>query len=56
MEILGFNPEGGTVYCITESGIETVEYEQTEHYEITKAFLDNPDRMLDELFRNDDEY
>ena len=45
---------GATIYCITESGIESVEYEQTEHYEITKAFLENPDRMLEELFREDD--
>ena len=46
---------GATIYCITESGIQTVDYEQTEHYEITKAFLENPDRMLDELFREDDQ-
>ena len=44
---------GATIYCITETGIEPVDYEQTEHYEITKTFLENPDRMLKELFRND---
>ena len=46
---------GATIYCITESGIQNVGYEQTEHYEITKAFLENPDRMLNELFREDDQ-
>ena len=45
---------GATIYCITESGIEAVDYEETEHYEITKAFLENPGRMLRELFREDD--
>lgn len=43
---------GALIYHITESGIESVEYEETEHYEVTKAFLDNPDRMLQILFRN----
>ena len=46
---------GAKILCISESGIEEIEYEQTEHYEITKTFLDNPDRMLRELFRDDDE-
>ncbi len=44
---------GALIYHITESGIESVDYEETEHYEVTKAFLDNPDRMLQVLFRND---
>ena len=44
---------GALIYHITESGIVSVDYEETEHYEITKAFLDNPNRMLQELFRND---
>ena len=30
------------------------EYLETEHYQITKAFLDNPERMLTELLRADD--
>ena len=44
---------GALIYHITESGFESVDYEETEHYEVTKAFLDNPDRMLQVLFRND---
>ncbi len=45
---------GAIIYCISESGIRKADYEQTEHYKITKAFLENPDRMLNELFRQDD--
>lgn len=46
---------GALIYHITEAGIESVKYEETEHYEVTKAFLDNPDRMLKELFRGDEQ-
>ena len=42
---------GALIYQIDGSGINPVRYEDTEHYEITKAFLDNPERMLEELFR-----
>lgn len=44
---------GAWIYQISENGIERVEYEETEHYEITKSFLSNPDRMLRELFRDE---
>jgi predicted ATPase len=30
--------------------IKTVEYKQTEHYNLTKQFLDNPEKMLRYLF------
>ncbi len=46
---------GATIYCITESEIQTVDYEQTEHYEITRTFLENPERMLNELFKEDEQ-
>lgn len=42
---------GAAIYLIDKSGISPVRYEDTEHYEVTKAFLDNPARMLEELFR-----
>ena len=42
---------GAIIYSMTESGPQRIEYKQTEHYEITKAFLENPERMLRELFR-----
>jgi predicted ATPase len=30
-----------------------IAYHETEHYQITKAFLEHPDRMLRELLRDD---
>jgi len=30
----------------TQNGISRVEYRETEHYRITKSFLDDPERML----------
>lgn len=45
---------GALIYHISESGIESVDYGAMEHYEITRAFLDNPARMLRELFRDDE--
>ena len=38
------------IYLFSETGIEPTSYEQTEHYKITKAFLDSPERMLRQLF------
>jgi len=32
-----------------EDGLREVQYEDTEHYKITKAFMANPDRFLKEL-------
>ncbi len=40
---------GALIYQIDQSGIYPIEYEETEHYEITKAFLNNPAPMLKEL-------
>lgn len=34
------------VYNLTASGMEKCDYKQTEHYIVTKSFLDNPDRMI----------
>ncbi|MCW7551125.1 AAA family ATPase [Endozoicomonas gorgoniicola] len=44
---------GALIYHFTGSGIESVNYEETEHYQITRSFLANPDRMLRELFEDD---
>ena len=41
---------GARIYQIDKSGIYPIKYEDTEHYEITKAFLNNPGPMLEELF------
>lgn len=40
------------IYQFDDSGISEVNYRDTEHYTITKSFLENPDRMLSELFKN----
>ncbi len=37
------------IYQIDEDGCELVDYEDTEHYRITRSFLENPGRYLDEL-------
>jgi len=31
---------------LSESGIEKVDYTETEHYKVTRQFLENPERML----------
>ena len=41
---------GAEIFYLTDRGVESVSYEQTEHYRITKSFLDNPERMLRYLF------
>jgi len=41
---------GAVIYQIDDTGISEVSYRETEHYTITKSFLENPDRMLSELF------
>lgn len=41
---------GAHIYQFDQRGIESVEYRQTEHYQLTKTFLDNPDKMLGYLF------
>ncbi|MBQ8766274.1 MAG: AAA family ATPase [Clostridia bacterium] len=38
------------IYEITHEGIELVPYSQTEHFQITKQFLNNPERMHKYLF------
>ena len=44
---------GARIYHIDRSGIYPVNYTETEHYEITRTFLNNPAPMLKELFRDD---
>jgi predicted ATPase len=38
------------IYCLDENGITSIEYEETEHYRITKSFLDNPKMYFERLF------
>ena len=37
---------GAVIYQLTESGIEQVAYRDTEHYQLTRRFLENPQKML----------
>lgn len=39
------------IYEITEDGIKKINYKDTEHYQITRRFLENPERMLKYLFQ-----
>lgn len=34
----------------SDNGLEHVKYQETEHYQVTKDFLTNPERMLRILF------
>ncbi|MDF7825823.1 AAA family ATPase [Pontiellaceae bacterium B12227] len=38
------------IYQCTDNGLERIEYRDTEHYQITHAFLANPQRVFDQLF------
>lgn len=37
------------IYQFTESGVVRVAYEETEHYQVTRSFMMNPQRMLKSL-------
>lgn len=41
---------GAEVLELTEHGIRSVSYKETEHYDITRRFLEAPERMLREMF------
>src|SRR5712692_8575181 len=52
----GFNAEGGSKnFRFSETGISEVKYTETEHYQITKDFLNRHERMLDLLLSAEDE-
>lgn len=42
---------GAWIYQIDSTGISRVNYEDTEHYAVTRAFLNNPERLLEEIFQ-----
>ena len=44
---------GAVIYEMTNAGPEPIEYEQTDQYELTKSFLDDPERFLRHLFSDD---
>lgn len=41
-----------TIYSCDSNTLKTIAYEETEHYQITKNFLDNPSIYLRHLFKN----
>lgn len=41
---------GAEIKLFDETGVHTVDYRETEHYRITKQFLNDPERMLNYLF------
>lgn len=51
--LLGY--PGATIYHFAEKELIRIAYLDTEHYQITKAFLDRPERMLNELLRADEQ-
>ncbi len=43
------------IYACSESGLERIQYAETEHYRVTRDFLQNPERMLRLLLERKDE-
>jgi predicted ATPase len=41
---------GATIYQLAEAGISRVKYEETEHFSLTRDFLNNRERYFRELF------
>ncbi|WP_241680311.1 AAA family ATPase [Metabacillus mangrovi] len=42
------------IYLFEDGEITETEYEHTEHYQITKYFLDHREKMLEDIFKEDD--
>ena len=40
---------GAAIYELTEDGIRSASYRETEHYQLTRRFLENPEEMLHHL-------
>ena len=38
-----------TIFALGEEGIRQIDYEETEHFQITRRFLNDPQRMLRDL-------
>lgn len=43
---------GALIYQFSADGVEAVTYRDTEHYRLTRRFLENPERMLGYLFED----
>jgi len=42
---------GACIYQLSEAGIARVDYRDTEHYRLTRRFLEAPERMMELLFQ-----
>jgi len=49
--LLGY--PGARIYVLSEDGIEERAYEETDHYTLTRSFLENRERFLRYLFEDD---
>lgn len=45
---------GAEIFSLSEAGIQSVPYRQTEHFQITRQFLNEPEKMLRLLLEEDD--
>lgn len=45
---------GARIYLLDGEGIRQVDYRETEHYQLTRRFLEDPDRMLRYLLKEED--
>ncbi len=45
---------GATIYSCDGDRLQKVSYKETEHYQITKRFLDNPDQFMHHLFQEEE--
>jgi len=41
------------ILLLSGDGLQPIDYKQTEHYQITRSFLENPERMLRVLMEDD---
>ena len=46
---------GAKILEITQEGIQSVDYSETEHFLITKRFMDAPQKMIRELLGEQEE-
>jgi len=44
---------GSEIYVLDEEGLKKTDYEETEHVQLTKSFLANPERYYLYLFQED---
>lgn len=42
------------IISFDQDQLQPIDYQDTDHYQITRRFLENPKRILDELFHDDD--